>query len=86
MNEIFAAINRFCYESLNFGVISYVWKNSWNKGRPIVFVPRFLTEVKWTCDTDHLVEKWVNLQNRGGSNEENFIHFYVLLGTAGVYP
>ena len=83
MNDLFLAINKFCYESLNFESVRYEWKQSWNKDRNAVYVPRFITEVKWRCDTDHIVSKWLSFCNESSFVDAGvFIHFYASLDLA----
>jgi len=74
MEKVFEAINRFCYESLNYEVVRFV-------GNYVgaVYVPKFLVEVKWSCDTEHLVRKWLGYAQSSNMTEAMFIKFYVNL-------
>jgi hypothetical protein len=79
MNEIaLEAINRFCYESLNFESVWYDWR-TYNRGIEGTYVPRFITECKWTCDTDHIVSKWLECVNTTKAPSDAFIIFYARL-------
>lgn len=75
MKEALEAINRFCYESLNFEVVRYKFQFV----EAYEYVPKFLTEITWSANTDHFVNKWIKYRNDSGSNEEVFIRFYVNL-------
>ena len=71
------SINRFCYESLNYESVYYEWQMPWNKGRIALYVPRFIAEIAWTCDTDHMVEKWIKALRY--AQPAAFVIFYVNL-------
>ena len=78
MNDIaLEAINKFCYESLNFESVHYNWR-TYKKGMEGTYVPKFLAECKWTCDPDHIVSKWLEAANQM-STPAAFIFFYARL-------
>jgi hypothetical protein len=80
MEDLLIAINKFCYETLNFESVLYEWRASWNSGRQPVYVPRFLVDVKWTCDTDHLVSKWLMFNDgKTITDPSTFVMFYASL-------
>ena len=76
LQDALLAINKFCYETLNFNLVLYEWKN-----RPLrnEYVPELIALADWNCEKDHIVEKWVFYRDSSLSAEEAFIRFYANL-------
>lgn len=62
------AINKWMYFGWNYSNMEY-------KG---MFIPQFLVETKWTCNREHMIEKWKNA-TRSDSPNEYLTKFYAEL-------
>lgn len=68
MKTALVAINKWMYFGWNY-------KSMCHKGK---FVPKFLAEVKWTCNYEHMLEKWESVTDRNVTNAY-LVSFYAEL-------
>lgn len=52
------AINKWLYFGWNFSSEYHEWKGAGGQTRQMV-LPTFLFKVRWSCNLDHMVDKWV---------------------------
>lgn len=52
------AINRWIYHAWNYEMCPIAVPDYANNCSKRIYVPRFLAEVKWTCNLQHMVDKW----------------------------
>ena len=71
-NEIstaITAVNKWLFHGWNYETIPQR-----NHGK-LVYVPRFLVEVEWNCNFDHMLEKW-NLATKAGNSDAYMASLY----------
>lgn len=74
------AINKWFYFCMNYETVLHNWKGV--RGEQYSeHIPRFLAEAKWTCNLDHMVEKWQMAVNKGNCYDY-LTRFYAELDTA----
>lgn len=70
-------INQFVWTAINYGMTLY----KFHLGDREVYVPRFVAEPDWDCDTDHFVSKWLGIIDDMPDNTYGWlIKFYLQLG------
>ena len=68
-------INEFIWMAINYDTVLYKYKFS-DLER---YVPRFITETPWTCDTDHMASKWYGIASDDAYGYGRLIKFYLEL-------
>lgn len=51
------AINKWFFFSMNYKIALHNWVDI-HGGQRSEYIPQFLVEAKWTCNLDHMVQKW----------------------------
>lgn len=69
-------INQFVWTAINYGMTLYKFRSSDRE----VYVPGFVAEPDWNCDTDHLVEKWLGIAEKMEDGYGRLVKFYLELG------
>lgn len=78
MKIAITAINKFIFFSWNYDVVQHHWKTIHGDNRK-EYVPRFLAEVKWNCNFDHIYGKW-RLATASENPHEYMMKFYAEMG------
>lgn len=52
------AVNRWLFHGWNYDIAEVAIPDYPNRYSKNVTIPRFLAEVKWTCNLPHMIEKW----------------------------
>lgn len=73
------AINKWVFFGWNYSCVSHEW-TSVNGEQKREAVPKFLTEIKWTCNFDHMLSKW-HIATRDGNADSYLVRFYAELGS-----
>ena len=68
-------INEFIWMAINYDTVIYKYKFS-DLER---YVPRFVAETPWTCDTDHMASKWYGIASEDAYGYGRLIKFYLEL-------
>lgn len=68
------AINKWMYFGWNYSSEYYEWKSAGGETRQMV-LPTFLFKIKWSCNFDHMVEKWIEA-TRYKDPDTYLIRFY----------
>ena len=66
-------INEFVWMAINYDTVRYKFKFSDMES----YVPRFIVETPWTCNTDHMASKWLGIAERDGRGYGRLIEFYL---------
>ena len=79
------AINKWIFFGWNYPSIEHEWTNIHGE-KKFEVVPVFLTEIKWTCNFDHILSKW-HIATRTKNSNAYLVEFYAELGneTAGYF-
>lgn len=77
MQIALTAINKWLYFGWNYEVVLHQWK-SCNGEQKTGYFPAFLVECKWTCNFDHMAEKW-SAATRSGNCDSYLVRFYAEL-------
>jgi hypothetical protein len=67
------AIDKFVAEATNYNLVMVDLPN---KRR---CVPQFIAEVKWNCNLEHMVDKWLNIAESHDDPSSYLVHFYCQL-------
>lgn len=73
-NIALKAINKFFYFSQNY-VCDHAF---YSKGKTL-YVPKFITDCKWSYGTAHIAEKWWNIVTNGNDSYGVMNRFYAEL-------
>lgn len=68
------AINKWVFFGWNYSCVNHEWSGVIGETRREV-VPRFLTEIQWTCNFDHMLSKW-KTATRSGNPDAYLVNFY----------
>lgn len=71
------AINKWVFFGWNYQCIQHEWVAA-NGDRRTGAVPQFLAEVRWTCNFDHMYQKWCTAINDTDTNSY-LVKFYAEL-------
>jgi len=71
-------INEFIWMAINYDTVLYKYKFS-DLER---YVPRFIVETPWTCNTDHMASKWYGIASEDTYGYGRLIKFYLDLDNA----
>ncbi len=74
------AINKWLFFGWNYECIWHEWKSIHGTSKA-QYVPRFLAEAKWTCNFDHMLEKWRNAYCRS-NGDSHLVAFYADIDNA----
>ncbi len=72
------AINKWIFFGWNYHSIEHEWTNIHGE-KKFEVVPVFLTEIKWTCNFDHILSKW-HIATRTKNSNAYLVEFYAELG------
>lgn len=72
------AINKWIFFGWNYPSIEHEWTNIHGE-KKFEVVPVFLTEIKWTCNFDHILSKW-HIATRTKNSNAYLVEFYAELG------
>lgn len=72
------AINKWIFFGWNYPSIEHEWTNIHGE-KEFEVVPVFLTEIKWTCNFDHILSKW-HIATRTKNSNAYLVEFYAELG------
>lgn len=72
------AINKWVFFGWNYPSIEHEWTNIHGE-KKFEVVPVFLTEIKWTCNFDHILSKW-HIATRTKNSNAYLVEFYAELG------
>lgn len=72
------AINKWIFFGWNYSCVEHEWTDA-NGNKRIEVLPRFLVEVKWTCNFDHMLSKW-RLATHNTDSHSYLVRFYAELG------
>lgn len=72
------AINKWVFFGWNYSCVEHEWTNIHGENKFEV-VPKFLTEIKWTCNFDHILSKW-HIATRTKNSNAYLVEFYAELG------
>lgn len=72
------AINKWIFFGWNYPSIEHEWTNIRGE-KKFEVVPVFLTEIKWTCNFDHILSKW-HIATRTKNSNAYLVEFYAELG------
>lgn len=72
------AINKWIFFGWNYPSIEHEWTNIHGE-KKFEAVPVFLTEIKWTCNFDHILSKW-HIATRTKNSNAYLVEFYAELG------
>ena len=70
------AINKFFYYKNNFNSVEHAFGNG-----IATYVPEVIEKASWTCDSDHIAEKFIGYRNRKGNSQDAFDELYANLDT-----
>lgn len=76
INEELLAIDKFICENNNFERVSYHHRFA----DIDIMVPRFIAEAKWSCNVEHMIDKW-NEATRRTDCYGYFVKFYCEMDT-----
>ena len=68
------AINKWLFFGWNYRTVHHKWRSIWNEQKS-ENVPAFLVEAKWTCNFDHMLDKW-KAATRSGNSHSYLVRFY----------
>ena len=71
------AINKWVFFGWNYSCVHHEWI-SFNGEKKCEAVPQFLVEVKWTCNFDHMYQKW-SIAIRDTDPNSYLVKFYAEL-------
>lgn len=72
------AINRWLFHAWNYEQINAEVPDYFRGGTTRVHIPRFLAEAKWTCNLNHMIDKW-NEACRSRNTDAYLVTFYANL-------
>lgn len=72
------AINKWIFFGWNYPSIEHEWTNIHGE-KKFEVVPVFLTEIKWTCNFDHILSKW-HIATQIKNSNAYLVEFYAELG------
>ena len=72
------AIHEFVWTAINYETVLYKFRFSDME----TYIPRFVAEPNWTCDTDHLASKWIGIAESDKYGYGRLVEFYLQLGSA----
>ena len=78
MKTAINAINKWVFFGWNYSCIEHEWTDVHGEKRFEV-VPRFLAEIQWTCNFDHILSKW-HLAVKDSNTDAYLVKFYAELG------
>lgn len=78
METAIKAINKWVFFGWNYSCVSYEWKGIYGENRR-EYVPRFLTEISWNCNFDHMLSKW-HIATKDQDTDAYLVRFYAELG------
>lgn len=73
------AINKWLYFGWNYDTVLHKWKSVYGEQKEEC-LPAFLVEAKWTCNLDHMLEKW-HKSIKNGDVHSYLTRFYADLDT-----
>lgn len=73
------AINKWVFFGWNYSSVEHEWTNIHGE-KKFEVVPKFLTEIKWICNFDHILSKW-HIATRTNNSNAYLVEFYAELGT-----
>jgi len=73
------AINKWVFFGWNYPCIEHEWINVHGE-KQIEVLPRFLVEIEWTCNFDHILSKW-HLATHDADSHSYLVRFYAELGS-----
>jgi hypothetical protein len=79
MKTAIKAINKWVFFGWNYPSVEHEWISVHGE-KKFEVVPKFLVEVKWTCNFDHILSKW-HLATRTKNSNAYLVEFYAELGT-----
>lgn len=82
MKDLTKILTKFIIDfSFNYTVVCHEWTTIYGE-KKIKFVPKFLTEVNWTCNFDHMLAKWETAQDVAKSGYGFMSKFWAELDNA----
>ena len=72
------AINKWIFFGWNYPSIEHEWTNIHGE-KKFEVEPVFFTEIKWTCNFDHILSKW-HIATRTKNSNAYLVEFYAELG------
>lgn len=73
LKNAMTAINEFIWMAINYDSVYYKFKFSEKES----YVPQFIVETPWKCNTDHIANKWLGIAERDGRGYGRLIEFYL---------
>lgn len=70
-------INEFVWMAINYDSVPHTFSD----GRQ-TYVAKFIEEVDWTCNTDHMASKWIGICEDDAPGYGRLIKFYLQLDNA----
>lgn len=68
-------INEFVWMAINYDTVLYNFQFSDRQ----TYLPRFIVETPWTCNTDHIAGKWIGIAESDSRGYGRLIEFYLQL-------
>ncbi len=68
-------INEFVWMAINYDTVLYKFKFSDMES----YIPRFVAEPDWNCNTDHLAQKWLGIAESDEYGYGRLIKFFLEL-------
>lgn len=68
-------INEFIWMAINYDSVLYKFRFTDRE----TYIPRFVAETPWTCDTDHLANKWLGIAEDMPDGYGRLVKFYLQL-------
>ncbi len=72
------AINKWVFFGWNYSCVQHEWTSVNGKEKQAI-VPKFLAEIKWTCNFDHMLSKWQDAAHDAKA-DAYLVRFYAELG------
>lgn len=79
MQIALTAINKWLFFGWNYETVRHEWKGG-NGEQKVGYFPDFLVKVQWTCNFDHMADKW-SAAVRSGNGDSYLVRFYAELDT-----
>ena len=61
-----SAMNNMFYYAMNIPYDLIYYTLPWNDELKSEYLPKFIGEVDWNCNTAHIVDIWMNAEKNGG--------------------
>ena len=69
------AIHEFVWTAINYESVLYQFKSSDRE----TYIPRFVAEPNWSCNTDHMASKWIGIAEDDAPGYGRLVKFYLQL-------